>query len=313
MILTVTLNAALDLTYRLPDLRPHASNRVRSVSRQAGGKGINVARVLAALGHVATVTGLVGGATGRSVRAELAEAGLPDELIAVAGETRRTVAVADDRDTTVLLEPGPEISPPEWQRFLGHYQHLLPGASVVVLSGSLPPGLPVDAYRRLVERARAHGVPAVLDADGPALLHALPARPAVVKPNAHELTAATGSKDPAEGARRLRAAGAEAVIASLGPDGLLALTPEGRWRVRPPGVVPGNPTGAGDSVVAALALGLAGGLPWPERLRRAVALSAATVLAPQAGRFDAEAHHRLLTQVRVEEFDRTYPQGEPCP
>ncbi|MGW3233388.1 1-phosphofructokinase family hexose kinase [Kitasatospora sp. NPDC001095] len=319
MILTVTLNAALDLTYRLADLRPHASNRVRSVTRQAGGKGINVARVLAALGHAATVTGLVGGPTGRAVREELAEAGLPDELVEVAGETRRTIAVADDRDTTMLLEPGPDVSPSEWQRFLAHYEHLLPGASVVVLSGSLPPGLPVDAYRRLVERARAHGVPAVLDADGPALLRALPARPAVVKPNAHELAAATGCPDPAGGARRLREAGAEAVVASLGPDGLLALTPEGRWRARPPGAVSGNPTGAGDSVVAALAVGLAGGLPWPERLRRAVALSAATVLAPQAGRFDAEAHERLLALVRTEELDRvedfdpTHTQGEACP
>ncbi|MFD8786819.1 1-phosphofructokinase family hexose kinase [Kitasatospora sp. NPDC059599] len=313
MILTVTLNAALDLTYRLPEVRPHASNRVRTVSGQAGGKGINVARVLAALGHAATVTGLVGGPTGRAVRAELAEAGLPDELVEVAGETRRTVAVADDRDTTVLLEPGPEISPPEWRRFLAHYEHLLPGASVVVLSGSLPPGLPVDAYRGLAERARAHGVAVVLDADGPALVRALPARPAVVKPNAHELAAATGTADPAEGAERLRAAGAEAVVASFGPDGLLALTSEGRWRARPPEAVAGNPTGAGDAVVAALALGLATGLPWPERLRRAVALSAAAVLAPQAGRFDAEAHHRLLTLVRTEELGRTHPQGEACP
>ncbi|MET8546911.1 hexose kinase, partial [Kitasatospora sp. NPDC004799] len=226
MILTVTLNPALDLTYRLPEVRLHASNRVRSSTGQAGGKGVNVARVLAALGHGATVTGLVGGPTGRAVRAELAASGLPDELVEVAGETRRTVAVADDRDTTMLLEPGPEIAPSEWQRFLSHYERLLPGASVAVLSGSLPPGLPTDAYRTLVERARSHGVPAVLDADGPALLRALPARPAVVKPNAAELAAATGTADPAEGAERLCAAGAGAVVASLGPDGLLAAAPE---------------------------------------------------------------------------------------
>ncbi|MEU8922588.1 PfkB family carbohydrate kinase [Kitasatospora sp. NPDC048545] len=134
MILTVTLDAAPDLTYRLPEVRPHASNRVRSVSGQAGGKGINVARVLAAPGHAATVTGLVGGPTGQAVRAELAEAGLPDERVEVAGETRRTVAVADDRDTTVLLEPGPEISPPEWRRFLAHLRRAVALSAAAVLA-----------------------------------------------------------------------------------------------------------------------------------------------------------------------------------
>ncbi|GAA2781101.1 1-phosphofructokinase family hexose kinase [Kitasatospora sp. CM 4170] len=311
MILTVTLNAALDTTYRLSELHLHASNRV-TVTQQAGGKGVNVARVLAALGHTATVTGLVGGAAGRAVRADLARAGLPDELVQVTGETRRTVAVADDRDTTMLLEPGPEVSPREWQRFLAHYEHLLPGASVAVLSGSLPPGLPIGAYRSLVERARSHGVPAVLDADGPALLAALPARPAVVKPNAAELAAATGTRNPVEGAERLRAAGAEAVVASLGPDGLLALTAQGCWRARPAEALAGNPTGAGDSAVAALALGLADGAPWPDRLRRAAALSAATVLAPQAGRFDPDVYQHLLNLVRIEDLDPAQPQGEPC-
>ncbi|MFJ2193307.1 1-phosphofructokinase family hexose kinase [Kitasatospora sp. NPDC087861] len=311
MILTVTLNAALDITYRLPEVRLHASHRVPSVRQQAGGKGVNVARVLAALGHTAIVTGLAGGPAGQAVRADLAEAALPDELVEVAGETRRTVAVADDQDTTVFLEPGPEVSPQEWRRFLAHYERLLPGASVVVLSGSVPPGPPADAYRILIERARCHGVPAVLDADGPALLRALPAGPAVVKPNAHELAEATGTADPAGGAELLRAAGAGAVVASLGPDGLLACTAEGNWRARPPDALRGNPTGAGDSVVAALALGLHTGAPWPDRLRQAVALSAATVLAPLAGRYDADAYHRMLSLVRVEEVGPAHPQGEP--
>ncbi|WP_030241732.1 1-phosphofructokinase family hexose kinase [Streptomyces sp. NRRL S-350] len=313
MILTVTLNTALDVTYRLPEARLHASNRVRAVTRQAGGKGVNVARVLAALGHEVVVAGLAGGPAGRAVRADLADCGLRDELVEVAGETRRTVAVVDDLDTTMLLEPGPQIEPAEWQHFLTRYERLLHGASAVVLSGSVPPGLPAGAYRELVERAGARGVPAVLDADGPALLDALPARPAVVKPNAHELAGAAGTEDPVAGAELLRSAGARAVAASLGPDGLLAVTDRGRWRARPPGVLAGNPTGAGDSAVAALALGLAGGEAWPDRLRRAVALSAATVLAPQAGRFDSDAYHRLLDLVRIEDLDPAHPQGESCP
>ncbi|MDY0813072.1 hexose kinase [Kitasatospora purpeofusca] len=301
MILTVTLNTALDITYGLPEVVRHGSNRV-TVTQQAGGKGVNVARVLTALGRPALVTGLAGGSTGRAVRAELAAAGIAEDLVPLAGEGRRTVAVVESRhgDTTVYLEPGPAVTAGEWQEFAVRYERLLAGAEAVVLSGSLPPTLPEDTYRRLVLTAHRHGVPAVLDTAGPALLAALGAGPALVKPNAAELAAATGTDDPLAGAQALRAAGARAVVASLGPDGLLACAPEGRWRARLPERLSGNPTGAGDSAVAALAAGLVDGTPWPERLRQAAALSAATVAAALAGRFDPAARARLLGLVEVE-------------
>lgn len=115
MILTVTLNTALDLTYRVPALRPGASHRVTEVTERPGGKGVNVARVLAALGHEVTVTGFTGGLTGRLLRERLtATPGLTDALLPVSGTTRRTVAVVDERSgtTTQLNEPGPAVSPP---------------------------------------------------------------------------------------------------------------------------------------------------------------------------------------------------------
>lgn len=301
-ILTVTLNLALDITYHLDEVRQFGSNRVREVSAQAGGKGVNVARTLTALGYEAVVTGLAGGAAGQAVAADLARSGLHDQLGTIAGESRRTVAVVEQRggDATSYLEPGPTVTPAEWQTFLNRYESLLATADAVVLSGSLPAGLPPDAYRVLGERARAQHVPVLLDAEGPALLHGLAAAPALVKPNQHELAAATGTDDPFEGAHRLRALGAGSVVASLGPDGLIAVTPEGSWRATPPERMPGNPTGAGDAAVAALAVGLVSSAAWPDRLRHAVALSAATVLAPQAGRFDAEAYGRLVGLVRVD-------------
>jgi tagatose 6-phosphate kinase len=312
VILTVTLNAALDITYRLDRVRPHASNRVRETAQRAGGKGVNVARVLAALGHEAVVTGLAGGATGAALRAELRAAGLPEALLPINGESRRTVAVVEDAagDATLYLEPGPVVSPGEWAAFLTHYEHLLDSAAAVVLSGSLPAGLPEDAYAALVARAGERGVPAVLDADGAALTAGAAAGPALVKPNAHELAAATGTDDPWAGAAALAAGGAEAVVVSLGPAGLLARTPEGAWRARLPERAHGNPTGAGDAAVAALTAGLLDGTPWPERLAHAAALSAAAVLAPLAGGFDAAAYHRLLPRVEVRETDSG---GETCP
>ncbi|MFF0202442.1 1-phosphofructokinase family hexose kinase [Streptomyces sp. NPDC005017] len=302
MILTVTLNTALDITYRVRSLRPHASHRVSEVVERPGGKGVNVARVLAALGHPVTVTGFAGGGTGRAVQEGLAATpGVVDALVPVTGTTRRTVAVVDATtgDTTQLNEPGPVITPAEWSAFQEAYTDLLGPASAVALCGSLPPGVPVGAYAGLVRTARAAGVPVLLDTGGEPLRRGIAARPDIVKPNAGELAELTGSHEPLRATQDARRRGAAAVVASLGPLGLLAATPEGRWRATPPARVHGNPTGAGDSAVAGLLSALAENLPWPDRLARAVALSAATVLAPVAGEFDARAYDELLAQVTV--------------
>ncbi|MFI6282211.1 1-phosphofructokinase family hexose kinase [Streptomyces sp. NPDC050988] len=307
MILTVTLNTALDITYRVRGLRPHTSHRVTEVIERPGGKGLNVARVLAALGHEVTVTGFVGGATGRAVQDQLTHTpGVVDALVPVAGATRRTIAVADTAtgDTTQLNEPGPSIAPAEWSAFQEAYEELLRSASAVALCGSLPPGVPVGAYAQLVRAARALAVPVLLDTSGEPLRRGIAARPDIVKPNADELAELTGSHDPSQATRDARRRGAHSVVASLGAAGLLARTPDGDWRAAPPRAVRGNPTGAGDSVVAGLLSGLVERLPWPERLARAVALSAASVLAPVAGEFDRSAYEELLDLVTVDLFQR---------
>ncbi|MFE9372729.1 1-phosphofructokinase family hexose kinase [Streptomyces sp. NPDC006711] len=304
MIVTVTLNTALDLTYRVPALVPHASHRVEEVTERPGGKGLNVARVLAALGHETVVTGFAGGPSGEVLRALLGELAPLDALVPIAGATRRTIAVVDAAtgDTTQLNEPGPLISPAEWDAFLTTYTRLLDGADAVALCGSLPPGLPVGAYAQLVRQARGAKVPVLLDTSGEALRRGIAARPDLVKPNADELAQLTGAREPLRATRDARRRGAHTVVASLGAQGLLAASPEGLWQAAPPAVVRGNPTGAGDSAVAGLLSGLVEGLDWPGRLRRAVALSAATVLAPAAGEFDAEAYEKTLGSVRVSEL-----------
>ncbi|MFJ9726321.1 1-phosphofructokinase family hexose kinase [Streptomyces sp. NPDC101209] len=302
MILTVTLNTALDITYRVRGLRPHASHRVSEVTERPGGKGLNVARVLAALGHEVTVTGFTGGSTGRSVQEQLARThGVVDALVPIGGPTRRTIAVVDERtgDTTQLNEPGPTIAPAEWAAFQEVYEDLLPSMSAVALCGSLPPGVPVGAYAGLVRSAKAAGVPVLLDTSGEPLRRGVAARPDLIKPNADELAELTGSHEPLRATQDVRRRGARAVVASLGRAGLLAATPEGRWRAVPPAAVHGNPAGAGDSVVAGLLSGLVEQLPWPARLTRAVALSSATVLAPTAGEFDHTTYEDLLGRVTV--------------
>ncbi|MEV5607893.1 1-phosphofructokinase family hexose kinase [Streptomyces sp. NPDC052225] len=304
MILTVTLNTALDITYQVKELRPHASHRVTEVTERPGGKGLNVARVLAALGHEVTVTGFVGGATGRTLQEQLVGAErMSDALVPVGGPTRRTVAVVDAStgDTTQLNEPGPQVSPAEWSAFQEAYEHLLRSASAVALCGSLPPGVPVGAYATLVRAARSASVPVLLDTSGEPLRRGVAARPDMVKPNADELAELTGSHEPLQAMKDVRRRGAHAVIASLGAQGLCALTPDGEWHAPAPDRLAGNPTGAGDSAVAGLLSGHADRLPWPDRLARAVALSAATVVSPVAGEFDRGTYEDLVGKVTVAE------------
>ncbi|UGY92118.1 1-phosphofructokinase family hexose kinase [Streptomyces gobiensis] len=304
MILTVTLNAALDITHRVHRLTPHTSHRVRDVAERPGGKGLNVARVLAALGQETVATGFAGGATGEALRARLATvAGVTDALVPIAGTTRRTVAIVDETtgDTTQLNEPGPHITPTEWSGFLDSYRQLLTdtGTDAVALCGSLPPGVPVGAYATLIRAARAVGVPVLLDTSGEPLRRGLAARPDLVKPNSQELAGVTGTNEPLRAAREARRRGAHTVVASLGADGLLAVTPDGGWRATLPGRLTGNPAGAGDSAVAGLLAGLVEGASWPDRLTRAAALSAATVRAPAAGEFDRRTYEELLPRVAV--------------
>ena len=206
--------------------------------------------------------------------------------------------VDDGGDATVLLEPGPQTGPGDWARFLAAYDDLAGAADCVVLSGSLPPGLPDDAYARLC--ARTPGA-TLVDASGPALVAAARAGADVLLPNADEVREATGRIAPMDGALDLLAAGAGAVVLSLGADGLLALTGEGAWRVPAVERLAGNPTGAGDALAAALAATLS--RPWPERVRAALAWSAAAVPMPLAGEVDPDTLARVHDAATIDEME----------
>ncbi|MGX7827190.1 1-phosphofructokinase family hexose kinase [Actinokineospora sp. 24-640] len=286
MILTCTPNPALDVSYHVDQLLPGTTHRIRSVLERAGGKGFNVSRVLHQRGVATLAVGPVGGILGDSLRADLVESGLPHELLPVAAATRMTVAVVA-REATMFNEPGGPLSEMDWTRLRDLVAAHLPSAGALVCSGSLPPGAPEDSYGAFVALARERGVPVVVDVGGPALCAAARAGADVLKPNLDELRAAMATSDPLAGGRDLLALGAGAVVVSLGADGMVAVTPDGAWRaVAPP--ITGNPTGAGDAAVAALADGMARGLAWPERLRAAAAWSAAAVAAPLAGSVDED-------------------------
>ena len=312
MILTVTPNPALDLTWRVPGIHPNASHRVAAGVARAGGKGINVARVAAQQGAEVLALTTGGGAVGSEFAAELASSGLRHRLVAVDAETRRSMAFVDEGagDTTIFNELGVNPSAAEWQALLVAAREEARAASVFVVSGSLPPGAPAGIVPALVAVARDRGIPCIVDTSGPALLVAAQAGADILKPNRAELHEATGLDDPSAGASALLGLGAGLVIASLGADGMLAIAaddPARSIRARPAERLVGNPTGAGDAGVAAVAVNVDRGVRDPEaHLRAATAWSAAAVPMPLAGEISPD-HPAIERRLIVDVLDSRTP------
>ena len=299
MILTITLNFALDVTYHLDRFERGQTARVQGVARQAGGKGVNAARVLHSLGRDVAVSGFAGGFTAEEARAELARAGIRDALVEIPGESRIAMMIVErDGEATGFSEPGPEITAPDWAALRDRFEALLGDTGAVIVAGSVPPGVPADGYAQLVAAAVRAGVPVLLDADSEALARGVEARPDIVKINEAELRGVHDHEHLMEAARALQDQGARSVVITQGADGLSALTEDGDvLHAAPPEPLLGNPTGAGDAASAALMAGLLDGRPWPERLADATALSAAAVCAPRAGQFDAAVYKRLRAEI----------------
>lgn len=302
MILTVTPNPALDLTYRVPALQPGETHRAAPPAVRAGGKGLNVARVVAQTGGAAFALTTAGGPSGLRLADDLEASRLPSELVPVQSPTRSSIAIVDEAagETTVVNETGGPLTDDEWTALRDAASRLAVPAAGLVGSGSLPPDAPEDFYAELVAIAAGRGIPSVIDAVGPALVLAAEAGATVVKPNRRELAETTGNDDPVEGARALLDAGAGLVLVSLGAEGMLAVPVSGApLHLRTAQPLIGNATGAGDAAVAAVATLLASGTADPDLLlRRAVAWSAAAVLAPLAGELHPsypELEARLVT------------------
>ena len=288
MILTVTPNPAIDLTYTVLALLLGDTQRVDAARSRAGGKGVNVARVAHQLGNPVLVMAPVGGHNGIEFVRELESSGLPHDLVTVSGATRRSVALVETETgrTSVLNERGVALRTTDWTTLIDRIRRRIDDATCLVGSGSLPPEAYDGFYADLVNIGRAAGIPVLIDASGAALLAAARAGADVLKPNRRELADATGLSSPVDGASSLLDAGARLVIVSQGEDGMFAMTAAHREPLfaRLPAPLTGNPTGAGDAAVAAAAVCYSNGVT--DRsvlLRRATAWSAAAVRSPVAG------------------------------
>lgn len=307
-VLTVSLNAAVDVTYVVDGLEPGREHDVREVARFPGGKANNVARVTVALGHQAVATGFAGGPSGRFIEEALRSQGVLAEFVPMAGENRNSVTIVDvaGRSSTLLREPGPPLTEADAERFLDQFRRLIRRVDFAVISGALPPGVPDDFYGELVSTAyRVAQVRCVVDASGAALRGVVPAQPYMVKPNLDELSEWAGRRLKSDGeilaaAQALTEAGPLVVAVSLGPGGLLLVSPEGAWRAVPPAVPVANTVGSGDSLVAGFLAGLLEGRSAEEVLRMAVACGTANATTRGVAEVDLTTVARLVRQVRVE-------------
>ena len=313
LIVTVTPNPALDMTYHLDGFHPGRTHRVSPPLERAGGKGLNVARVAHQMGHPVLAVAPVGGAAGAVFRTDLEASGIPHRLIPVTADTRRSIAFVDSGQdvTSIFNEHGPALGASGWQGLSAAITETLdgpgrpgtPDCGVFVGSGSLPADAPDDFYPELVRLAHSRGVPAVIDTSGPQMLAAARAGADLLKPNLEELMEATGQTDLSQAACHLMELGARMVLVSAGADGMYAFTaqsPASVWKARLPRPLAGNPTGAGDAAVAAAAVVMASGRRDPEQiLRAATAWSAAAVLMPAAGEISPRhtelAQHLIVT------------------
>jgi 1-phosphofructokinase len=306
MIVTVTPNPAIDRSLWIRGFAIGTTNRAVSDRTDIGGKGINVARHLAHLGYDVLATGFLGDRDRHGVIETLAAQGVQTDFVRTAGHTRLNLKIFDSvsGEETEINEPGTRLPAEAVEVLLEKLGALATGCSVMVFSGSLPPGVPDDLYARGIALVASAGVKTILDATGTALRHGIAARPDLVKPNRAEAEELLSTQLPFEGeviaaAKRLVEHGARAGVISLGSDGAVAASPRGAWRARAPQITARNTIGSGDAMVAALACALMRSLEMPEALRLATALGSAAAAShspiPPAGHLEA-----LLPEVLVE-------------
>ena len=307
MIVTVTPNTALDRVIFVDGFAWGRTVRAREALWSPGGKGCDAAWVVAELGQPCVALGLAAGESGRRLQGMLEERGVQVDFVWAAGETRTNyvlVDAANHRQSTVAVS-GLEVAAGHLAALEARLEHWLPRCRALHLGGGVPAGMPPDWYVPWIRRARAMGLPVLLDASGPTLAASAPAGPTVLKPNLDELAELVGRPPggPAEvlaAAQELLGWGVDLVVASLGAEGALAVTRSVAYRLPPLPVEPVNCAGAGDAMMAALAIASAEGWPLEEGLRLAMAAAAAVVITPGTAECHRADVERLLPQVRLE-------------
>src|SRR5919205_479940 len=314
MIITVTLNAAIDKSLSVPNFRLGRRHRTVEQTTLPGGKGVNVARTLKTLGQPVIATGFAGGATGTRIVEALTDESILNDFVRIREESRTNTAVHDptNGEQTEINERGPAVSSRELELFRDKLMYLARGADVVVFAGSLPRGVEPDLYADLIKELRKVDVQTVVDADGEPMRLAVRAEPDVISPNVIEAEELAGhefndEEDRVIAAREMLALGAREAIMTL-PDGCIAsMLVEGapvlhRVWIEPREAVAA--VGAGDAFLAGFVAARYMGSKATECLRFAVACGAESTQRLGAGLIDAREVERLLGEIEIERLDQ---------
>lgn len=308
MIYTVTLNPALDRTIVVERLLDEDTTRILSETFYAGGKGIDVSRVIHALGGDSVALGFVGGYNGLHLEGLLINAGVMTDFTRISGETRTNIILKEKsrERQSVISAPGPEITAAEVGQLYQHIRHLN-DITYLILSGSLPRGVSPNLYAQLILEGRKRDAFVVLDADGHALSESIGYRPTCIKPNVFELSRLIGKTIQSQSeilsaCADLHARGIPYVLVSEGKKGMILSSQERRLQAIPPEVEVDSAVGAGDSSVAGFVLAHSQGKDLEECIRLACASGTATARSPGTALCTREEVENVLGHVRVEEL-----------
>ncbi|MBE7048232.1 MAG: 1-phosphofructokinase [Ruminococcaceae bacterium] len=303
-VITVTLNPCIDKTLELAAFSEGGLNRVLSVRTDAGGKGINVAKALRNFGVSVLATGIMGSRGNDAFVRELDWRAIPHDFTQVEGDMRTNYKLFNQAksEITEVNEPGLFLGEDDYALWKEKLHTLLPGAQVLVLSGSIPQGSSSDMYQELTHIAHAYGVKTILDADGPRLKAGIEAVPYAIKPNLFELEQLCGyslknEEDMIAYCRMLISKGIELIILSMGEKGALYITADTVLRTPAPQIICKGTVGAGDSMVAATAYGLVTNMPIEQLTRFATAAGSATAACPGTEICSIEQVRTLMEEV----------------
>ncbi|MBM6682629.1 MULTISPECIES: hexose kinase [Collinsella] len=311
MILTVTMNPSIDTAYQLDHLVIDDVNRVTPI-KTAGGKGLNVSRVLVQLGDDVLATGLLGGHMGEFLADRMDDDGIPHDFTPIAGESRICIAVLHDGNQTEFLESGPTVAPEELAAFSAHFAELAAKADCITISGSLPKGIDAGYYAEMVKVAAEAGKPVLLDTSGAALDAALAAdvKPTLIKPNLTEINGLLGTSFTPDDlpalqqalAEDARFAGIPWVVVTMGGAGAVAFHEGTGYRVIMPNIPAVNATGSGDSTIAGFAHAIAAGADDDTVLRCGNTCGKLNAMDPQTGHLVIDRWDEVYNAVEVTEL-----------
>lgn len=307
MILTLTMNPSVDMSYHLDKLTINKVNRIASASKTAGGKGLNVARVLHFLGADISTTGLIGGRLGEFIVDQLNNSGIHNQFFKIKGDTRNCIALLHEGNQTEINEGGPIISEDESRKFLEYIQKISKDFDIITISGSLPRGLNTDYYSKLIELLDSK---ILLDTSGQALKETLlsSSKPFFIKPNDDELSDLlniTINKDINELKKVLNNdlfKGIEWIMVSLGADGALVKHGNKFYKADIPSVEVVNPVGSGDSTVAGFAYGLNKNLSTEDIIKTSMTCGILNALEPKTGYINVDNFDNIFNQVNIREI-----------